>query len=92
MLRTKSLELYGRVAMFRLKYQLGGMGQCIGAHCRARLGQERDLCAEAIAKNISYLEQLIKECGGDYECYLDNLRRAGIAEEVRKTRGANAAQ
>ncbi|MFW5837346.1 MAG: HD domain-containing protein [Desulfovibrionaceae bacterium] len=84
---TKSLDFYTRVAKVRLKDQLGDLGRCMRAHCRAKLGEDRDLYAEAVTKNIGYLEQLIGACGGDYGCYLDNLRRAGIADEVRKTRG-----
>lgn len=87
---TKSLDFYSRVAKVRLTEGLGDQGRFMRAHCRAKLGEDRDLYAEAVARNIGYLEHLIQECGGDYECYLGRLRRAGIADEVRRTRGAEA--
>ena len=43
---------------------------------------DRDLYDESILKNIEYLKSLVALCEESYTCYLENLRRGGIAEEA----------
>lgn len=87
---TKTLDFYNHVAEVRLEKQLGGLNRAMRAHCKARLGADRDLYAEAIEKNIRYLELLVEDCGGNYDCYLNNLRRAGIVDQLRRSKSSRA--
>ena len=47
-----------------------------------RWNMDRDLYEEAISKNIDYLKSLIVLCEESFTCYLENLRRGGIAKEI----------
>lgn len=87
---TKTLDFYDNVARIRLEKLSDGLSGAMGAHCKAKLGEDRDLYAEAVAKNINYLELLVEDCGDNYDCYLDNLRRAGIVDELRRNKTSDA--
>ena len=39
---------------------------------------------ESILKNINYLKTLNETCNDTIECYLDHLKRGGIAEKFNK--------
>lgn len=50
-----------------------------GSHAELDLLKRRmdqDLYAMAIDANISYIRNLVELCKDDYDCYIENLRRA----------------
>ena len=81
-LLTKTESFYNDVAKRRLVHDLGGVSVFMRSHYKHRWDLDRDLYEESIAKNIEYLKSLIDLCEESYECYLDNLRRAGITKRI----------
>ena len=45
-----------------------------------------DVYSEAIAKNIGYLDTIIEHCQDSFDCYLEYLRRGGIADQIKAAR------
>lgn len=78
----KTDTFYNTVALPRLRGQLDNVDQGLRHHFRVRWQIDRDLYAEAIAGNLSYLKALQAKCGDTYSCYLENLKRKGIVKHI----------
>ena len=78
----KTEEFYESIAKKRLAEELGGVSEFMPSHFKERWGIDRDLYEESIQKNIDYLKSLIVLCEDSFTCYLENLRRGGIAKEI----------
>jgi hypothetical protein len=81
-LLRRTEEFYRTVAKRRLTEELGGLSTFMLAHFKHRWKVDRDFYAESISKNIEYLHYLVNVCEESFECYLQNLRRGGIAKEI----------
>jgi hypothetical protein len=88
-LLQKTEAFYQNVAKKRLSDELGGASQYMIYHFRERWGVDRDLYAESISKNITYLRKLSLLCDGAFTCYLANLRRGGITHKILRSLRAN---
>jgi hypothetical protein len=87
-LLQKTSDFYFNIANKRLREELGGVGDNMLRHFKAYCGIDKDMYALSIGNNIRYVEKLQKECGDSYECYLENLKRGGIAmEELKQLHG-----
>lgn len=81
-LLKKTADFYENRARKRMKEELGGVSVYMRTHFKDRWQMDRDLYDESILKNIEYLKSLVALCEESYTCYLENLRRGGIAEEA----------
>ena len=81
-LLKKTVDFYENRARKRLQQELGGVSVYMRIHFKDRWGMDRNLYDEFILKNIEYLESLLKTCEESYVCYLQNLRRGGIAQKA----------
>ena len=79
----KTNKFYSDVARPRLHGQFGNIKRVLRAHFRIRWQIDRDLYAEAINSNFTYLQRLLDSCGETYNCYLENLHRRGITTRIR---------
>lgn len=77
-------DFYENVAKKRLFEELGGVSAFMRVHFRDRWEIDSDLYDESILKNIQYLKSLNETCQDSIECYLDNLKRGGIAEKFNE--------
>ncbi len=85
-LLRKTKDFYESVAKKRLNEDLGRIFKHMRSHFREWMDIDADLYFEAIAKNIDYLETIIQYCRDSFDCYLEFLRRGGIADQIRKER------
>ena len=83
-LLSKTNDFYSSLARPRLQEDLDNVQRGLRSHFRVRWGIDRDLYAEAIDSNLSYLKKLLGECGETYACYLENLNRGGITDRISK--------
>ena len=81
-LLQKTEEFYESIAKKRLSKELGGVSEFMPSHFKERWGIDENLYEESIQKNIDYLKSLIVLCEDSFTCYLENLRRGGIAKEI----------
>ncbi|MBU1002162.1 MAG: HD domain-containing protein [Proteobacteria bacterium] len=79
-LLRKTEAFYTHVAKPRLEGPLGNLQGCMTKHFTRRWNTKHDLYAESIERNMTHLAILLEECGESYECLLNKLNRAGIAE------------
>lgn len=63
----------------RLDEEFGGAYQLLAQHFKAYSNVERNFYMESIAKNLDYLDQVIRQDEADY---LSMLKRGGIAEQA----------
>jgi len=81
-LLRKTVWFYETIAKKRLKQDLGKIYLNMRHHFLGRWKVDRDLYVEAIEKNIDYIKHLSRLCKKNFDCYLQNLRRGGIVEEM----------
>lgn len=81
-LLMKTKDFYEVVAKKRFK-ALGGVGGHMKTHFRTWENIDADFYADAIEKNIQYLQTVIDRCQDSFDCYLAHLRRGGIASKIR---------
>jgi len=81
-LLKKTKDFYEIITKKRLYEDLDGVCRHMQAHFQHWLGIDKDLYVEAIQKNINYLESVVSLCDDAFTCYLDNLRRGGIAKGI----------
>ncbi|MFC1822475.1 hypothetical protein ACFL9T_07185 [Thermodesulfobacteriota bacterium] len=81
-LLKKTEEFYEFVAQRRLSEELSSVSLFMRPHFLNRWGIDRDLYGESISRNLEYLKSLIVKCEESFTCYLEELRRGGIAKEV----------
>ncbi len=81
----KTKDFFEVVAQKRLHEDLDGICRHMLTHFKNWMDIDQDLYAESIRNHINYLESLTEICGDSLDCYLENLRRGGIAQ---KSQGA----
>lgn len=80
-------ELLRRTADFyqltqrRLDHEFDGVYHLLAQHFKAFCSVERNFYMESIAKNLDYLEQIIRQDEADY---LSMLKRGGIAKQAKQ--------
>ncbi len=79
----KTKDFYEIVAKKRLNGDLGGVCSHMRSHFRQWMGIDANMYQDAIDNNIAYLETLIEHCRDSFDCYLEYLRRGGIAEQIK---------
>ena len=80
----KTEDFYKYVALQRLSEDFSGVSAFMRFHFKARWDLERDLYQESILANIEYLRTIVHRCDETYSCYLEFLRRGGLAEKLSK--------
>ncbi len=80
-LLKKTKDFFEVVAKKRLNDDLGGVCRYMRTHFKSWINIDQDFYSESIKNNITYLESLVSICGDSISCYLENLRRGGIARE-----------
>jgi hypothetical protein len=68
----------------RLENELEGVAQYARSHFATRWGVDEDLYAKAMARNIEYLDFILKNHEKEYRSF---LRRGGIFQQAKKERG-----
>lgn len=81
-LLLKTRGFYQEVARKRLDNDLGKVDRFMEAHFRRRWSVDQDLYAEAIERNLEYLDAILKGCKDDLDAFLTNLRRGNISTEI----------
>ena len=81
-LLQKTVGFYQFVARKRLFEDLDGVCNHMINHFRNYCGIDTDLYDNSMQKNIAYVDTLSKKCGDSLVCYLDNLKRGGIARDM----------
>lgn len=84
-LLKKTKDFYKSIAKKRLIEDLGGVCLHMRSHFKQRYGVDKDLYYDSIEKNIKYLDSLVVLCANSIACYLENLRRGGIAKKITET-------
>ena len=69
-------DFYTTTARKRLNEDFGGIHRHMKAHFVEKWGIEVDLYDTSIQANIAYIRNLVETCKDDYDCYMENLRRA----------------
>jgi hypothetical protein len=82
----KTKDFYTLIAEKRLNKDLGGVRAFMRAHFRQWFNLDADVYSEAISKTIRYLEMVIDYCQDSFDCYLEYLRRGGIAGQIKAER------
>lgn len=81
-LLKKTEDFYKYVALQRLSEDFGDTYAFMGNHFKERWGLDRDLYQESIIANIEYLKTVVNRCDSSFSCYLENLRRGGLAKKL----------
>jgi hypothetical protein len=81
-LLKKTIDFY-TMTQKRFAIELGGVNEYMRYHFKARWNLDRDLYMEAIEKNISYLQYVLKNHEKDYR---DHLRRGSMVKKLDKKR------
>lgn len=79
-LLKKTADFYAMTKK-RIAGELGGMNKYMGYHFKARFDLDRDLYAEAINKNMTYLSFILEKY---MKAYRDHLRRGGVVEALKE--------
>ena len=87
-LLRKTKDFYEVVAKKRLNEEFGGLCDHMRSHFDQWLNIDADLYSAAIGKNIEYLEVIIAHCRDSFDCYLEYLRRGGIAAQIKEEMAA----
>jgi hypothetical protein len=69
-------DFYTKTARKRLNEDFGGIHRHLKAHFNHKWNIDKDLYTQAIEANVSYIRNLVDICKDDYDCYMENLRRA----------------
>ncbi|MFH1980665.1 MAG: HD domain-containing protein [Pseudomonadota bacterium] len=81
-LLQKTKDFYEIVARKRFDEDLESVHAHMRSHFKGWFDSPVDGYTEAIDGNIRYLEALIDQCQDCFRCYLENLKRGGIAEPL----------
>ncbi len=81
-LLKKTKDFYEIIAKKRLSEELDNVSRHMRSHLKNWLDTDKDLYDESIQRNINYLESVVALCDDAFTCYLDNLRRGGISQEI----------
>jgi len=83
-LLLKTRNFYLHVARKRLDNDLGKVDLFMEPYFKKRWKIDHDLYAEAIERNLDYLDGILSGCKDDLDCFLQGLRRGGISIDVLK--------
>ena len=81
-LLSKTRGFYQEVARKRLDNDLENVERFIRPYFQRRWDVDRDLYAEAIHRNLDYLDKILAGCGGDIDCFMQGLRRGDASVDV----------
>lgn len=81
-LLNKTNSFYTDVARKRLDNDLENVDVYMKPYFRTRWNVDKDLYAEAILRNLAYLDRILAECQDDLECFLNRLRRNGLSVDI----------
>ena len=81
-LLKKTEDFYKYTALQRLSEECGGVSSYMRSHFRDRWDLDQDLYQESIIGNVEYLKTVVARCDKSFACYLEHLRRGGIAEKL----------
>lgn len=81
-LLKKTEDFYKYTALQRLSEDCGGVSSFMRSHFRDRWELDQDLYQESIIGNIEYLKTVVSRCNKTFACYMEHLRRGGIAEKL----------
>lgn len=80
----KTRAFYQNVARKRLDGDLGKVDRHMLSYFKCRCDTERDLYAEAIERNLNYLDAALMDCNEDLVCFVDSLRRGDVVDDTVK--------
>ncbi len=83
-LLLKTRTFYQEVARKRLDSEFKKVDRFMGSYFKIRWGVDKDLYAEAIEKNLDYLDDILSGCKDDLDCFLSGLRRSGLSIDILK--------
>jgi len=83
-LLLKTRAFYKEVARKRMDNDLGKADRYMGSYFKTRWNVDRDLYAEAIERNLDYLDDILVGCRDDLDCFLTGLRRGGLSVDILK--------
>ncbi|MBK9520944.1 MAG: hypothetical protein IPO13_04880 [Rhodocyclaceae bacterium] len=78
-LLEKTISFY-RLTKNRLDHDLSGLATYLPHHFAQTIGEERNFYVESIGRNLTYLDDLLKD---SRESRLEKLKRGGIVDQVR---------
>ena len=81
-LLQKTETFYNSTARQRLNEEFNGISRVMRTHFKERWGIDKDLYAESILKNITYLKTTVAKCEEDFACYFENLRRGDFSRKI----------
>ncbi|MBI9078856.1 MAG: hypothetical protein JEY79_03845 [Pseudodesulfovibrio sp.] len=81
-LLMKTRSFYKDVARKRMDNDLGKADRYMEPYFKARWSVGRDLYAEAIERNLNYLDEILAGCKGDLDCFLLGLRRGDLSVDI----------
>jgi len=81
-LLKKTEDFYKYTALRRLSEECGGVSSYMRSHFKDRWDLDQDLYQESIIGNIEYLKTVVARCNKTFACYMEHLRRGGIAEKL----------
>ena len=74
-LLARTGSFYQDVARVRLDHEFQGVDAYMRPYFRKRWNVDKDLYAEAIERNLEYLDKILSEHSEDLKTFLGNLRR-----------------
>lgn len=83
-LLAKTGSFYKEVARKRLDTELENVDLYMRPYFKMRWKVDKDLYAEAIDRNLKYLNGILTGCQDDLDCFLSHLRRSGLSVDIMK--------
>jgi hypothetical protein len=77
-LLVRTRTFYQDVARKRLDHDLGRVDRYMRSYFLRRWRVDADLYAEAIERNLDYLDAVVAECHDDIDCFMRALRRSEL--------------
>ena len=81
-LLKKTETFYKYTALQRLSEDCGGVSSYMRFHFKDRWDLDQDLYQNSIIGNVEYLKTVVARCNKTFACYMEHLRRGGIAEKL----------
>jgi len=81
-LLLKTRTFYQDVARMRLDDEFNKVDRFMGAYFKNRWEVDKDLYAEAIDRNLTYLDTILEDSKDDLERFLTNLRRGDMSVDI----------
>lgn len=85
-LLKKTEDFYKYTALKRLSEDCGGVSSYMRSHFKDRWDLDQDLYQASIIGNIEYLKIVVARCKKTFDCYMEHLRRGGIAAKLNYTK------